>query len=88
MKINRSAKSSASAKEILSYIQGDEDMIASRHDALISISKDGDLLFYNTACGIDDSETVLIDCFESDSMGDGWENALPDDVIDWFDTYY
>jgi hypothetical protein len=86
MKINRTAKSEASAREILAFIQGDEDTTASRQDAVISISEDGELLFYNAACGIDDSETVLIDRLESDSMGDGWESATAADVIDWLET--
>lgn len=86
MKINRTAKSEASAREILALIQGDEDTTASRQDAVISISEDGDLLFYSAACGIDASETVLIDRLESDSMGDGWESATADDVIEWLET--
>lgn len=88
MKINRTAKSEASAREILAFIQGDEDTTASRQDAVISISEDGDLLFYNAACGTDDSETVLIDRLESDSMGDGWESATATaaDVIEWLET--
>lgn len=86
MKINRTAKSEASAREILAFIQGDEDTTASRQDAVISISENGDLLFYNDACGTDDSETVLIDCLESDSMGDGWESATAADVIEWLET--
>jgi hypothetical protein len=86
MKINRTAKSEASAREILAFIQGDEDTTASRQDAVISISDDGDLLFYNAACGTDDSETVLIDRLESDSMGDEWESATAADVIEWLET--
>lgn len=86
MKINRTAKSEAAAREILAFIQGDEDTTARRQDAVISISEDGDLLFYNAACGTDDSETVLIDRLESDSMGDGWESATAADVIDWLET--
>ena len=86
MKINRTAKSEASAREILAFVQGEEDATASRQDAVISISGDGDLLFYNAACGTDDSETVLIDRLESDSMGDGWESATAADVIDWLET--
>ena len=88
MKINRTAKTESSASEILAYLQGDEDTTASRQDALISISEDGDLLFYNAACGTDDSETVLIDRLDADSMGDGWEspNATAADVIEWLET--
>ena len=86
MKINRTAKSEASAREILAFAQGDEDTTARRQDAVISINEDGDLLFYNAACGIDDSETVLIDRLESDSMGDGWESATAADVIEWLET--
>ncbi len=84
MKINRTAQTEIAAAAILAFIQGDEDTTASRQDAVISISEDGDLLFYNAACGIDDSETVLIDRLESDSMGDGWESATTADVIEWF----
>jgi hypothetical protein len=86
MKINRTANSEASAREILDFIQGDADTTASRQDAVISISEDGDLLFYNAACGTDDSETVLIDRLESDSMGDGWESATAAYVIEWLET--
>jgi hypothetical protein len=88
MKINRTAKSEASASEILAFIQGDEDTTASRQDAVISISEDGDLMFYNTASGTDDGETVLIDRLESDSMGYGWESATAADVIEWLEMDY
>lgn len=86
MKINRTAKSETSAREVLAFIQGDEDTTASRADAVISISEDGDLLIYNAACRTDDSEIVLIDRLESDSMGDGWESATAADVIEWLET--
>jgi hypothetical protein len=86
MKINRTAKTEAAAREILAFIQGDEDTIARRHDAVISISADGDLLFYNAACGTDDSETVLLPRMEPDSLGDGWESATAADVIEWLET--
>ena len=86
MKINRTAASISAATEILAFIQGDEDATARRQDAVISIDQDGDLMFYNAACGTDDSETVLIARLESDSMGDGWESATTDDVIEWLET--
>lgn len=86
MKINRTTKSNTSAREILASIRGGEDTPTGRQDAVVSISDDGDLLFYNAACGIDDSETVLIDRLECDSMGDGWESANAADVIDWLET--
>ena len=86
MKINRTTNSETAASEILAFIQGDEDTTASRQDAVISISEDGDLLFYNAACGTDDSETVLIDSMESDSMGDGWESATAADVIEYLEA--
>lgn len=86
MKINRTTKSESSAREILAFIQGDEDTTASRQDAVISISDAGDLLFYNSACGTDDGETVLIDRLDSDSMGDGWESATAADVIEWLEN--
>jgi hypothetical protein len=84
--INRSAKSESTAREILAFIQGDEGITASRQDAVITISESGDLLFYNAACGIDDSETVLIDRLEPDSLGDGWEYNDAHDVIDWLEN--
>jgi hypothetical protein len=86
MKINRTTNSETAASEILAFIQGDEDTTASRQDAVVSISEDGDLLFYNAACGTDDSETVLIDRLESDSMGDGWESATAADVIEYLES--
>lgn len=86
MKINRTAESEASARKILAVLQGDADTTASRRDTVISLSEDGDLLFYDAVCGTDDSETVLIDRLEADSMGDGWESATPDDVMDWLET--
>ena len=86
MKINRTAKSEVSAREILAFIRGEEDTTASRRDAVVSISAAGDLMFYNAACGVDDSETVLIDRLEPDSMGDGWESATAADVIEWLET--
>lgn len=86
MTINRSAKSETAASEILAFLRGDEDTIARRRDAVVSVNNDGDLLCYNAACGIDASETVLIDRLESDSMGDGWESATAADVIDWLET--
>ena len=88
MKIKRSPKSISSACEILAFIQGNKDATARWQDAVISIWRgDGDLLFYNSSCGtMTDSETVLIDRLESDSMGDGWESATAEDVIDWLET--
>lgn len=84
--INRSSQSEFAASEILAYIQGDEKTTASRQDAVISLTQNGDLIFYNAACGSDDSETVLIDRLDSDSMGEGWEDATAADVIEWLET--
>lgn len=88
-KINRSTESERSAAEILDYLQGDDATRTRRHDAVVSLSPDGDLLFCNIACGIDDDETVLIERLESDSMGDGWGNgwgsATVEDVIAWLE---
>ncbi len=86
MKINRTTKSEAAARQILAFIQGDDETATSRQDAVISISEDGDLLFYSSACGTDESETVLIDRLETDSMGDGWESATAADVIEYLES--
>jgi len=86
MKINRTTKSESAASEILAFIQGDQRVISRRPNAVVSISGDGDLMFYNAACGTDDSETVLFDCLESDSMGDNWGDATPEDIIDWLEV--
>jgi hypothetical protein len=84
MKINKSATSIISARKILALIQVAEDI--SLGDSVVSISEDGDLLCYNAAFGIHDSETVLYDRLEADSMGDGWESATAAVVIDWLET--
>ena len=86
MKIKRSPKSFSAAREILAFLKGDYHTTAIRQDAVISISHSGDLLFYNAACGIEDSETVLIDRLEADSMGDGWESAAAADVLEWLEN--
>ena len=86
MKINRTAKTEAAAREILSWLNDDEST-AGRVDPVVSLDKNGDLLFYNSACGTDDSETVLLDRLEGDSMGCGWESATAADVIDWLEAY-
>lgn len=84
MKINRSTKSVAAAREIIDYINGEESADG-RRDPVVSISPDGDLLFYNSACGADPRETILITRLEADSMGDGAGLATADDVIDWLE---
>jgi hypothetical protein len=86
MKINRTAKSETAARQILAFILNDESATDGREDVVVSISEDGDLMFYNAACGIDDSETVLINRLEPDSMGDGWESAAAADVIEWLEA--
>lgn len=85
MKINRSSKSEIAAREIIAFINGDESA-EGRLDPIVSLSEDGHLLFYNAACGTDDSETVLIDRLESDSMGDGWESATAADVFEFLEA--
>ena len=84
-KINRSAKSEVAAREIIAYINGDESSDG-RLDPVVSISHDGDLLFYNAACGTDESEIILIDRLEADSLGDGAGDATAADVIDWLEN--
>jgi hypothetical protein len=85
MKINRSSKSQAAARAIIAYLNGDESA-EGRQDPIVSLSEDGDLLFYNAACGTDDSETVLIARFEPDSMGEGWESATVTDVFEFLES--
>jgi hypothetical protein len=80
MKINRTAKSEAAAREILEALQlQNEDM--GWRDRVIAVNCDGNLFNYNAACGIGESDTVLIERFECDSMGDGWEDASVEDVL-------
>lgn len=86
--LNYSTQSYSAAKEILAFLQGSENVTASRQDAVVSVSENGDLLFYNAACGTDDSETVLIDRMESDSMGDGWGDATVTDVLTWIESHF
>ena len=50
MKINRTPKTETAAREILAFLQGDDDTTARRQNAVVSISEVGDLLFYNAAC--------------------------------------
>ncbi len=47
-------------------------------------------MFYNGACGIADDETVLFERFDSNSMGDGWDDkyTCPADVIDWLECEF
>lgn len=87
MQINRTPKTETAAREILAFLQCDDYTTARRQNAVVSISEAGDLMFYNAACGTDDSETVLIDRLESDNMGDGWESATAADVIEYLENY-
>lgn len=88
MKINGTAKTESAAREILAYLQDNVEETQGRINAVVSVSEDGDLLFYNAACGTDDSEIVLIARFECDYMGEGWESATTADVIEWFESNY
>lgn len=87
IKIHRSSKSENSAREILSAINGgDENM--GWDERVIAIDPDGNLVHYNAACGIIDDDTVLIERFECDSMGDGWESATAEDVLEWLEENF
>jgi hypothetical protein len=85
MKINRTQTSIAAATEILDWLNDRAER--GIQDPVLAISQTGDLLFYNAACGTDDSETVLIDRADHDSFGDGWDDdaATPEDVISWLE---
>jgi len=79
MKINRTANSIAAATEILDWLNDRAERGIA--DPVISI-REGDLLFYNAACGIQDGETVIIERAEQDSFGIGWDDdATAEDVL-------
>jgi hypothetical protein len=84
MKINRTTNSIAAATEILDWLNDRAER--GIQDPVISL-RDGDLLFYNAACGIQDDETVLVERAEQDSFGIGWDNAeaTAEDVLAWIE---
>lgn len=86
MKINHNEANTETASSILAFLQGDDEVTSARRDAIISVH-DGQLLFYNSACGTQSGEDVIIDRLEPDSMGDGWDDCTPEDVINWLEAY-
>jgi hypothetical protein len=88
MKIERTEKNLKVAAEILAYLQGDDEIVASRIDPVITIGISGQIHFYNRACGIGGSEIVLADGDIASSFGDGWDTAEPSDVISFFEETY
>lgn len=87
MKINRNTKSETAANEILAFFRDDESADG-RQDPVVSVSEDGDLMFYNAACGTDETETVLVERLEGDSFGVGWDaaEATTSELMDWIET--
>ena len=73
--INNSNASKKAASIILSYIQGDEETASTYNDAVVSVTPEGTLEFHNRACGINEESTIIIDHFEEDSLGYGWEKS-------------
>lgn len=80
MKIKKSDLSFQSARSILEFLKGEVDC----QDFNVALS-DGDLVFNSNVHPIQENETVLIERLEPDSMGDGWDDADPIDVINWIE---
>lgn len=68
---------------ILKFVTSDKnDHI---HGFRVTRTLEGELLCYHRDIPLDAGEVVLIDRLEPDSIGSGWEDCTPDDLLDWLE---
>lgn len=68
------------AEKLLNFLTGNEDADWVS-DPVLVVDEDGELGFFNRACGISDDETVLIERVEQDSFGLVDETTTPQELL-------